>query len=1007
MGYAAGRNPTPAQLKKLLRIFSEDLRKNPGDLLLRLKLAEVLRLLGRFEEAVSLYGSVAWSYAVAGNLVQAIMLCKLILELKPEHQETQQMLAKLYASKRIREEKQSVQVVNVDGRWVADPRQQGAEPQPRTDAARVSGPTGLAAGSAATVGSPAQASSPSLDSPDSPDSPGLDSPGLDSPGLDSPGLDSPSLDSPSAEDPRGSSPSAGGLMRPPSMSGLGADLATQAAKARAEARREAARRSQAVLSGSHSVSSSTEAEHDRVTQVETPDTPDDYVGGPTGPLPQPAGSPFGGPTGPIRPISTSPTAASRPSARTSEARLAGKPTPLARVETSDDFEPLLNSPSGAIAQDPPVAAQLPEPPPVQSNLPPTFVGKSPLAEQPASEELHVGDRLAETHSDPAEASTPVQRKRQTMRLQTISTPGEAKAELLAEQPPSAEPASPSLNTGPMPRRGRSLRVDLEARGATEQAIPRATQGYMPPVSPGAGGFLPPTATPELSAPEPSTPEPSTPEFDEPSAVDEPSPVDEPSEAGGHRPTEVHDPVEIDRDIAVLHAEQAALEHGAAQPGGASAEEPATVEEAPATIEDPQTPLGQVAAADDDIADTAVGEPPALRQPAVDAPDTAVSEEPQRAMMLEPDGDAVEQIEGAGRQPKSTARMDTAVMSTLLRKDAELAYREAKSTDCYAAIQREVMAWGQQQDESALLDTDEQEAEQRLERTLQELPSHASQELPSGASVPEIPLFSDLGPEAFVALVERLEARLYDSGEFVMHEGEPGDSLLLVSAGRLQVLKGQPDAYIELALLGPGAFFGEFGLLTDQRRHASVRCVDDTEVLELRRDVLADLIRDHPIVQQTLRSFYKRRVLQMVLATSPLFRAVSPQERDAVIARFTTRRYVEGEVIVTEGEHAGAFYVILVGEVTVTCQDEDGADVQVGALSEGQYFGEMSLISGYPAEATVRAARVTEVLALDELAFYEMASTHPEIWAEVQRESQARAEANDRILAERRSGPLLL
>ena len=80
MPYTAGDSPSPQQLKKLLRVFSNGLRKNPDDLLLRLKLAEVLRLLERKDDAISLYGSVAWSYAIAGNLVQAIMLCKLILK---------------------------------------------------------------------------------------------------------------------------------------------------------------------------------------------------------------------------------------------------------------------------------------------------------------------------------------------------------------------------------------------------------------------------------------------------------------------------------------------------------------------------------------------------------------------------------------------------------------------------------------------------------------------------------------------------------------------------------------------------------------------------------------------------------------------------------------------------------------------------------------------------------------------------------------------------------------
>ncbi|MCK5799971.1 MAG: cyclic nucleotide-binding domain-containing protein, partial [Deltaproteobacteria bacterium] len=384
---------------------------------------------------------------------------------------------------------------------------------------------------------------------------------------------------------------------------------------------------------------------------------------------------------------------------------------------------------------------------------------------------------------------------------------------------------------------------------------------------------------------------------------------------------------------------------------------------------------------------------------------------RKAEMLRPDGDAVELLEPSSqdkRKARATARMDSAAVSTLLRQDAELAYREAKSTECYAAIQREVLADVEKEEDLQALDPVDDEATERdLEEMLRDLPSQ-SQDFPADAPpLPEIPLFSELGGEAFVALVNRLDARLYESGEYVVREGEPGDSLLLISAGQLSVQKNSGETRVELASLGPGAFFGEFGLLTDHRRHASVLCLRETEILELRRDVLADLIRDHPSVQDTLRDFYRRRVLEMVLATSPLFRVVSPDERNAIVSRFVTRRFMDGDIIVKEGTHAGAFFVILVGHVEVTCLDQEGHVVPVGSLVEGQYFGEMSLISGYPAEATVRAAHVTEVLSLDELAFYEMASTHPEIWAEVQRESQNRAEANDRILADRRADSLLV
>lgn len=926
MGYAAGRNPSPAQLKKLLRIFSEDLRKNPGDLLLRLKLAEVLRLLGRFEEAVSLYGSVAWSYAVAGNLVQAIMLCKLILELRPDHQETQQMLAKLYASKRIREEKQSVSVVQVDGRWVADPRQSGSTPAPVSK---------LGATASGIETKPAPSGAPLAPAP--------------------------------------------GAFDPGAPARLGNDLARQAAEARARARDP----------GEHSA-------------VVPNQVPSHVVAGQADPR---------APTLEVGDHESRAEQATKRALPTS--RSGAMPRPPADFGGTGP----LPRPAGWHPQQ---TSTLPAAPPVDPTLPPTYVGQSPLTREQReataraeADERSIRQQLDDAHppfdeeadEEHTQGETPstARKKRSTLKLQTVTNRGEVQPTLDLGAPPPRGVSS--RGTGAIERRGRSLRDGL-ASPPSPLLSPsaRSTQGYTPlPALRSATGTpltgpqmparaIPPTAEPAASTTElhdpvgrahPRADESTAIEaMDESTAIEEPTNVQEP-------PTKVEaaDPTLLD------------------EPDHAAPLDPLDQRHRPTEAHDPvghATPSGGLDA-------LAAG----LDTPTEDMPDSTPPAEPPRRASAEvelatPDGEAVEVLAGyrPPRSAKATARIETDVMSTLLRQDAELAYHEAKSTDCYAAIQREVLLEVHDQEDSALDDLAEQAAERDLASTLQEIPSRV-EDLPDSVAVPTIPLFSDLDSAAFIALVERLEARLYAPEEFVIREGEPGDSLLLVSAGRLSVLKEHEGKQVELALLGPGSFFGEFGLLTDHRRHASVRCLEETEVLELRRDVLADLIRDHPSVQRTLRAFYERRVLQMVLATSSLFRAVSPRERDEVIRRFTTRRFMEGEVIVREGDQAEAFYVILVGEVAVTCLDDSGKDVQVGALAEGQYFGEMSLISGYPAEATVRTTRVTETLVLDHMAFYELASHHPEIWAEVQRESQARAEENDRILAERRSQPILV
>src|SRR5581483_196555 len=87
--------------------------------------------------------------------------------------------------------------------------------------------------------------------------------------------------------------------------------------------------------------------------------------------------------------------------------------------------------------------------------------------------------------------------------------------------------------------------------------------------------------------------------------------------------------------------------------------------------------------------------------------------------------------------------------------------------------------------------------------------------------PPFPLLSDLPRSAFMELLARLTVLRLDEGQTVLQEGDVGDACYLVASGSVRVAKGAPPNVVQLAVLGPGSFFGEFAVLADQRRHASV------------------------------------------------------------------------------------------------------------------------------------------------------------------------------------------
>jgi CRP-like cAMP-binding protein len=260
--------------------------------------------------------------------------------------------------------------------------------------------------------------------------------------------------------------------------------------------------------------------------------------------------------------------------------------------------------------------------------------------------------------------------------------------------------------------------------------------------------------------------------------------------------------------------------------------------------------------------------------------------------------------------------------------------------------------------------------------------------------PPFPLLSELPRSAFMELLARLSVVRLAANEMVLREGEAGDACYLVASGTVRVTK----AGVEVAQLGPGSFFGEFAVLSDQRRHASVQAVEPIELLEIRRELIDEIVAAHPGVARTLRTFYRERLLQTLLATAPFFGRLSAKERATIAERFRPRRFGRGAQIIEEGAPGGGLYLILVGEVDVVRTAKDGSIVRLGTLGEGSYFGEMSLLRGGVASATVKATRMTEAVQLPPRDFYEMASQHPVLWEQLRSEAERREMANHAILA---------
>jgi len=249
-----------------------------------------------------------------------------------------------------------------------------------------------------------------------------------------------------------------------------------------------------------------------------------------------------------------------------------------------------------------------------------------------------------------------------------------------------------------------------------------------------------------------------------------------------------------------------------------------------------------------------------------------------------------------------------------------------------------------------------------------------------ATFPPVPLLSELSPESFARVLDALRVRRLPHGAPVVREGEPGDAFYLIASGGVRVFTTDTlGNQTELARLHEGAVFGELALVAAQPRLASVAVQGEADLLELGAEALRAASSELGQLAEALSRFTRDRLIKNLLASSPLFRPFSPQQRLDLARRFTGHDVQPGTEIIREGDPGRGLYVVLSGEVEVQ-KGEAPFETTLATLRSGELFGEIALVRNTPATATVRAARPATVLFLAREYFERLVGALPEMRA---------------------------
>jgi CRP-like cAMP-binding protein len=128
------------------------------------------------------------------------------------------------------------------------------------------------------------------------------------------------------------------------------------------------------------------------------------------------------------------------------------------------------------------------------------------------------------------------------------------------------------------------------------------------------------------------------------------------------------------------------------------------------------------------------------------------------------------------------------------------------------------------------------------------------------------LFEAVEDEHVRQLLARSRRRRFRRGESVFHEGDPGDSLHLLSSGFVAVRVTTPAGEVAtLRVLAPGAHFGDVAVLSTGRRSASITALEPVETLEIPGPELADFAGRHRSVEEAITRNLAKQVRSLSAA----------------------------------------------------------------------------------------------------------------------------------------------
>jgi len=143
----------------------------------------------------------------------------------------------------------------------------------------------------------------------------------------------------------------------------------------------------------------------------------------------------------------------------------------------------------------------------------------------------------------------------------------------------------------------------------------------------------------------------------------------------------------------------------------------------------------------------------------------------------------------------------------------------------------------------------------------------------------------------------------------------------------------------------------------------------------------------PVISSLWENFFRNRKkeddsLEKLLSEVPIFSQLNSRELRQVSSIVHRRQYAAGEYIFTQGDPGLGMYVIENGKVEIIFCDDAGTEKKLAVLSDGDFFGDLSLLDESPRSATAIAKTESKIIGFFRPDLIDLLSRSPKLGTKI-------------------------